>query len=86
MSVVIAIIGPTLSGNMGGAAMIATTIQEAQRRFSACRILLLSYRPNDDQRLAANYPGVEIIPMPFAMLGLVYLPLSILTWPFANLI
>jgi len=76
--------GVTVSGNMGGAAMLAATLDEMSVRYPRASFRLFSISPkrdrarNGDERLAI----VDARPVP---LLLVYLPLCILFWPLRNI-
>jgi len=77
-----AITGVTVSGNMGGAAMLAATVDELSRRAPGAQFSLLSISPQRDRM--HGIADVEIVSAKPLQLLLLYLPLSVLVWPFAS--
>lgn len=82
-SPIIAISGVTLTGNMGGVAMLRTAVANMQRRFPSARFRLLSVSPDRDRK-ARQLDNVEVVPCAAPRLLLIYLPLAILAWPFVR--
>ncbi len=78
-----AITGVTLTGNMGGAAMLAAAIDGLSARSPGARFSLLSINPGADRAVAPD--NLEIIDASPARLILLYLPLAVLAWPVARL-
>jgi colanic acid/amylovoran biosynthesis protein len=76
----IAISGVTLSGNMGGVAMLKTTQDQLSRKFPGAKFYLLSVDPNADL-YEEGLPGVSIVPVPAAQLVGLCLPVSLVLWP-----
>src|SRR5690606_27661630 len=56
----VVVTGVTVSGNMGGTAMLITAMQEIARRAPGSRFTLLSYTPKAD-RAASAIPGLTIV-------------------------
>ena len=80
----IAIVGLTLSGNMGGQAMLMATLEAMQQRSPGCHLYLLSVYPEADKRLNKIADLTIISAHAFLLIGL-YLPLSLIIWPFVKL-
>jgi polysaccharide pyruvyl transferase WcaK-like protein len=77
-----AITGVTISGNMGGAAMLAATLEQVSRRFPTATCSLLSITPDADR--AVGRADVAVVDArPLLLVGL-YMPLAILLWPVAR--
>lgn len=81
---VIAISGVTLTGNMGGVAMLRTAVAQMSRLVPGASFRLLSISPGNDLR-AAQLPRVEVVPARAMKLIGVYMPLSIVAWPLMRL-
>lgn len=80
----IVITGVTLTGNMGGVAMLRTAYAEMSRRFPEAQFSLLSISPEEDL-MAEPYEQLNIVnASPMYLVG-IYLPLSILLWPFQKI-
>lgn len=79
----IAVIGATLSGNKGAAAMLLSGVENVARLVPDARFAVLSIYPDEDR--AANHdPRVEIVSArPLALLAAV--PLALLWWALARL-
>ena len=77
----LAISGVTLTGNLGGVAMLQTIIQEVRRRFPDAELALLSISPARD-RLAPCPAHLRVVPCHWLALICVFLPLSVLAAPF----
>lgn len=76
----IAISGVTLSGNLGGAAMLAAVRQEVLRRFPESDIALLSINPARDR--AASLPArLRVVPAHWLALVALFLPISLAAAP-----
>lgn len=69
-----AITGVTLSGNMGGSAMLLTTLQQLRQRFPGSRFRLFSIYPQQDKILATDADLEIVAAPPLKLLGL-YMPL-----------
>lgn len=80
----IAITGVTLTGNMGGVAMLQTAHAEMSKCFPGAHFFLLSITPHDDCHVE-RLERTEIIAAPPLFLIGLYLPLSIILWPFLRL-
>ncbi|MBR2692326.1 MAG: polysaccharide pyruvyl transferase family protein [Aquamicrobium sp.] len=78
-----AITGVTISGNMGGAAMLAAATDTLNEFAPGSQLSLLSITPDKDRELPLA-KEIEIVNTRPKALLLVYLPLSILLWPFAK--
>jgi len=79
----LAISGVTLSGNLGGQAMLVTTIQQVRRRAPHAELVLLSVFPKED--LLHDAPAaLHVVSARPSLLVLCYLPLSLLVWPVAG--
>lgn len=76
----VAISGVTLTGNLGGVAMLLTVVQEVRRRYPNAELALLSISPARD-RAAAAPAGVQVVPAHWLALICVLLPLSVLASP-----
>lgn len=74
------ITGVTLSGNMGGAAMLYASIQNLRRRYPKSEFDLLSIYPREDKCSDQQYQ-FNIIDAGYKKLIMFYLPLSLLLWP-----
>lgn len=77
----IVITGVTLTGNMGGVAMLKTTHTELRRMYPDVNFSLLSITPKQD-RSAKPLAGMKIISSLPVILICFYLPLSFIMWPF----
>lgn len=77
----VVVTGVTVSGNMGGTAMLITAMQEIARRAPGSRFTLLSYTPKAD-RAASAIPELTIVSADYRFLVLLYLPLAFLLYPF----
>jgi polysaccharide pyruvyl transferase WcaK-like protein len=75
----IAIVGVTLSGNMGGQAMLIATLEAMRQRCPGCQFDLLSIYPEADRKLN-NIADLNIVPAPAPQLVGLYLPLSVILW------
>ncbi|MNK56729.1 colanic acid biosynthesis protein [compost metagenome] len=71
------ITGVTLSGNMGGAAMLSAALQQLRGRYPGARFQLLSIYPEAD-RAIGGYPDLEIIDARPLRLLAWYMPLTLL--------
>lgn len=80
---IIAINGVTISGNMGGAAMLKATLREIRARFPGCRFSLLSVSPDMD-RAQNHEPDLDIVDTRPVLLMLIYLPLALLCLPLSR--
>lgn len=77
----VAIGGVAASGNMGGVAMLQTAIAHLSSRIPNAHFYLLSVTPEADRQVSVA-ENVTIVPAsPLFLIG-VYLPISILLWPF----
>lgn len=83
-SPMIAISGVTLTGNMGGAAMLHTALAQMRLRLPGASFRLLSIAPDNDRK-ADPVAGLEIVPVPALVLVALYLPLALFAWPFVRL-
>lgn len=81
---IIAISGVTFSGNLGGQAMLRTSLQEIRRLRPNSRFHLLSLFPSQDAALCKEDDVDIVSASPFALVCL-YLPIAVLVWPFARL-
>jgi polysaccharide pyruvyl transferase WcaK-like protein len=81
---VIAISGVTLTGNMGGAAMLHTALAQMRVRLPEASFRLLSIAPDDDRK-AVPVAGLEVVPARALALVALYLPLALFAWPFVRL-
>jgi polysaccharide pyruvyl transferase WcaK-like protein len=72
------ITGVTWSGNMGGAAMLQTAIDELSARFPDAEFSLLSIAPVRDRQYGGLAKIVSARPLTLLLL---YLPLAMLFWP-----
>jgi polysaccharide pyruvyl transferase WcaK-like protein len=75
-----AVTGVTVSGNMGGAAMLAAAVDEMSRRFPGASFSLLSISPARDRQRNRDRRVVVVDARPIPLL-LLYLPLAVLAWP-----
>ena len=73
----VTIIGPTISGNKGAAAMFESAVQTITCRFPEAQFTLLSYYPEKDKS-KNKYKHVEVLSANPLYLGLVVVPLSII--------
>lgn len=78
----LSIVGVTLTGNMGGQAMLFSTIQNIKKKIPEVSFNLLSIYPQEDNKF--NYDQVNVVELNPKSLILLYLPLSLLVCPFAN--
>ncbi|UCD36124.1 MAG: polysaccharide pyruvyl transferase family protein [Nitrospiraceae bacterium] len=79
----IAIAGVTLSGNMGGQAMLLATLEAMRSRFPGASFSLLSIYPGSDRKIN-DIDDLTIVPAPAALLTGLYLPLALIAWPFMH--
>lgn len=77
----VVVTGVTVSGNMGGTAMLLTAMQEITRRAPGSEFTLLSYTPKAD-RAAPPIPGLTVVSADYRYLVLLYLPLALVLYPF----
>lgn len=85
MTVRIAISGVTVSGNMGGAAMLESVVEHFSARYPGATFQLLSITPAADRADPRKIPAdVQIIDAHYVPLLLFYLPLSIVIAPFSR--
>ncbi|MCA0044243.1 polysaccharide pyruvyl transferase family protein [Celeribacter litoreus] len=56
----ISIIGATLTGNQGAAAMLETTIGEVSKRFPDAQFIIHSYFPDEDRK-ACSSPNIKVV-------------------------
>jgi polysaccharide pyruvyl transferase WcaK-like protein len=85
MMVRIAISGVTISGNMGGAAMLESVIEHFSARYPGAVFQLLSITPAEDRADPRKIPsGVQIVGAHYIPLLLLYLPLAIIAAPFSG--
>lgn len=80
----IAVSGVTLSGNLGGVAMLDAVRQEVLRRSPAAELALLSITPGRDRTVVAP-SGIRVVPSHWVALILALLPLSVLAAPFRRI-
>jgi len=73
----------TITGNIGGAAMLAATLEQVASRFPGAACSLLSITPARDR--AAGHRSVAVIASASIPLIAVYMPLAVLLWPVARL-
>lgn len=71
------ITGVTLSGNMGGAAMLSAALQQLRRRYPGALFQLLSIYPEADRAIDSN-PDLEVIDARPLRLLAWYMPLTLL--------
>lgn len=77
----IVITGVTKTGNMGGVAMLKTSYAEMSKIYPEAEFSLLSITPNED-RVNGELDKIDVVSAsPFLLMG-IYLPLSLLFWPF----
>ncbi len=76
--------GVTVSGNMGGAAMLAAALDEMSLRYPGASFHLFSISPKRDRERNADARLAIVDARPVPLL-LIYLPLSILLWPLRNI-
>jgi len=76
----ISVIGVTITGNMGGQAMLLSSIQNLRRLFDEVTFDLLSIYPSEDKK--SNIVDVNVVPVDVRLLILCYLPLSLIISPF----
>lgn len=72
------IIGSTLSGNKGAAAMLESAVQTLGERFPESQFTLLSYLPVERERLLNSYKNLTVLKASPLYLGLVINPLALL--------
>lgn len=77
----IVITGVTVSGNMGGNAMLRSAMQELERLAPGSTFTLLSYMPAADRRMPP-IANLRIVSADYRWLVLVYLPLAFVLAPF----
>lgn len=78
----VAVTGVTLSGNMGGAAMLAAVLQNLAELENPPQVNLLSVSPRQDRDAGDRLSGrVDIINSHYVLLLLVYMPLCVLLYP-----
>lgn len=84
MSKKFVIIGSTLSGNKGAAAMLESSIQTLSSRLPGSKFTLLTYLPVEQERELNTYKNLEVLKASPLYLGLVINPLALLyrTLPF----
>lgn len=78
-----AVSGVTVSGNLGGQAMLLATLQQLRRLEPMCRVGLLSVFPDEDRRHALGQ-SVDIVDSRPVLLVIFYSLLSLVVWPFAR--
>lgn len=71
------IIGSTLSGNKGAAAMLESAVQTLGRRFAGSQFTLLSYLPTERERDLNPYKNLNVLKASPLYLGLVINPLAL---------
>jgi colanic acid/amylovoran biosynthesis protein len=82
----VAVTGVTLSGNMGGAAMLAAVLENLAKLESPPQVNLLSISPRQDKYFEDRLTGqVSIINSHYVLLLLVYLPLCVALYPVLRL-
>lgn len=79
-----ALSGVTFAGNLGGQAMLLSTLQEVKRIEGGARFHLLSVFPSEDVGLSTD-AALEVVDASPLRLVCVYLPVSVIVWPFARL-
>jgi polysaccharide pyruvyl transferase WcaK-like protein len=80
----IAIVGVTLSGNMGGQAMLLATLEAMRQRCPDCQFDLISIYPEADKKLN-NIADLNIVSAPAPQLVGLYLPISVILWSLIKL-
>jgi polysaccharide pyruvyl transferase WcaK-like protein len=80
-----AITGVTVSGNMGGAAMLHASLDAIRSREPDARFCLLSVTPGRDRELPP-VPGLDIVSAHYLLLLMIYFPLSLLLWPLRHIL
>ena len=78
-----AISGVTFAGNLGGQAMLLSTLQEVRRTERNVQFRVLSVFPAEDAELCKD-EDVDIVDASPLRLVCVYLPLSIVMWPISR--
>ena len=81
-SIKISVIGVTVTGNMGGQAMLMSSIQNLRGLLGDVAFDLLSIYPDEDKK--SNIIDVNVVPIDVRLLILCYLPLSLVLSPFRN--
>lgn len=77
-----AVTGVTVSGNMGGTAMLAAAVDQLSKLDKDAQFSLLSISPEKDRE--RPFSGVRIVSAKPVQLLLLYLPITLLVWPFAR--
>lgn len=72
------IIGSTLSGNKGAAAMLESAVQTLGEKFPGSQFTLLSYLPIERERALNPYKNLQVLKASPLYLGLVINPLALL--------
>jgi len=78
-----AIVGTTLTGNMGGSTMLCAALDELQRLSPGCDFELLSIYPRQDRK-SNRIPNLRIVSTPPLLLVGVWFPLALFVWPLAR--
>ncbi len=70
------VIGSTLSGNKGAAAMLESSMQTLNKKFPGSRFTLLTYLPVEQEDKLNTYKNLTILKASPLYLGLVINPLA----------